>query len=211
MGTKVEDSSIYIYIYIVAYTKATYRYLDNRMIHLQAAVTISEQDIIPVLAVSQTCGYLIWEQGVPNPTNNNTVLPSRTPRERRRDSSVSTPLCRQWIVWWVGIVPQALSDKQTDVLFFFILLYSFLLLIPFSIVNAASDEARSITRNTIPRLFTVVCRCQSPLPVAGSTSAIRKRKSPIVLRSLNPLSLSFSLFLVIDVATAFAILTTIYP
>ena len=71
---KVEDSSKALR------TKATYRYLDNRMIHLQAAVTISEQDIIPVSAVSQTCGYLIWEQGVPNPTNNNTVLPSRTSR-----------------------------------------------------------------------------------------------------------------------------------
>ena len=66
-------------------TKATYCYLDNRMIHLQAAVTISEQDIIPVSAVSQTYGYLIWEQGVPNLTNNNTVLPSRTLRAQDQD------------------------------------------------------------------------------------------------------------------------------
>lgn len=134
-------------------TNATYRYLDNRMIHLQAAVTISEQDIIPVSAVSQTCGYLIWEQGVPNPTNNNTVLPSRTARAQDQRHYAAS---EWWAAWYHEYNRQTYSSSffSSQALFSF----SF----PFSIVNAASDEARSITRNTIPRLFTVVCRCQSP-------------------------------------------------
>lgn len=90
-------------------TKATYHYLDNRMIHLQATVTISEQDIIPVSAVSQTCGYLIWEQGVPNPTNNNTVLPSRTTRAQDQRHYAASE-------WWVPRYQG--TRQQTDVLFF---------------------------------------------------------------------------------------------
>ena len=123
---------------------------------------------------------MIWEQAVPNPTNNNTVLPSRSIRglgSQRHYAPAATevphrvPLPLGTVTVHttpldnngqtrIQLCPFSTDGPELDhsMVASSSLLRCLAGSSTFSILNAPWMKPRSITRNTIPRLFIVVCR-----------------------------------------------------